>query len=338
MTRVIPALAACLLVACTRAAQPSGPVPLEVTPDRSAAVVPVPLEIVGRDFDARVQTGFDGSEGDELDARFTARLEPAAGAAVALEDVTYTERRTLRAVAPAGIPRGLYRLVVTDPRGRSGALEQAFRVVAGAERVAGFRVEVLESPRAGVPFGVSLTAIDALGDVVDGFAAAVTLTDLTGSVTPTSVGPFALGRFQGQVVIALRAASDQLIVSDGSGHSGSSPSFDVVAGPPMAVVFPGTPVTAAAGACSPPVEVELRDALGNPAPAEAELISQLQSAPPGVAFFSDAACTDATVVLTVGGGGTRAAFHFRSAAAGPVTIRVLPASLPGATQTETVSP
>lgn len=338
MTRATLALLA-LALACSRAPRSDGPVPLSVSPARSDALGPVAVEISGRAFDAWVRSDFDGSTGDGLDGRFTAALEPAAGgAAVPLGDVALTERRTLRATVPAGIPLGTYRLSVTDPRGRTGALEHAFRVVTSTAGVAAFRVEVLEPPRAGIAFPVSLTAIDAQGVTVEGFEGDVTLADLTGTISPASAGPFALGRFQGFAVIPALATADRLTARDPSDRSGSSDPFDVVAGPPVALVFPDPPVTAAAGACSPRVNLELRDALGHPALAEADLAAQLQSAPPGLAFFSDAACGSPGASLSFAAGASRASFHFRGGAAGAVVVRAVPDSLPSEVQAELISP
>jgi hypothetical protein len=231
-----------LSLACTRAPLSTGPIPFSVTPSQSAALQPVTLEIAGSGFEARVQTDFDKSAGD-VEARFAAQMEPVAGgAAVPLQEVTLTPRRTLQGIVPAGIPHGVYRLLVTDPLGRTGTLEQAFRVLASAESVSSFRVDVLEAPRAGVPFAVTVTAIDGGGSTVDGFEGSVALSDATGTVSPATLGPFVLGQLQAQVIIGDLASADQLVASDPLGHSGSSAPFDVVAGPPMSIVFPQAPV------------------------------------------------------------------------------------------------
>jgi hypothetical protein len=332
------ALGLALPLACTRAPEPEGPIPLSVSPAQGSGLAPLAVEIAGSGFEARVRADFDEPSGDELNAQFTVTMEPMpGGAAVQLEGVTLTSRRTLRATVPAGLALGLYRLSVTDPRGRSGVLEQAFRVVIPAENVASFRVEVLEPPRAGIAFPVSITAVDAGGSTVDGFVSTVTLADSTGTLSPASAGPFALGRFQGTVVVQALAVGDQLTATDADGRSGSSAPFDVVAGPPVAVVFPGLPVTASAGACSPVVNLELRDAVGHPTPAEADLPVQLQSAPPGLSFFSDASCSS-PASLSFPAGNSHASFHFQGGTAGSVIVRVVPATLPSAAQTETISP
>lgn len=338
--RRLAAAALALAVACTRGREPGDPTPLAVNPRRAPATVPVQVEISGKDLDAHVATDFEssGAGRDRLDAGYGARLEPAAGAPVALTGVRLTGRRTLLATVPAGVAPGTYRLVVTDPAGRTGALERAYRVVSSPEAVVRFAVTVLGTPRAGVAFPISIAALDASGEVVDGFEGTVTVSDTAGNLAAATCGPFVLGRFGGPIAVPGLAAGDALVATDGAGHEGASPPFDVVAGPPVEVVFPSAPVAAAPGTCSPRVDLALRDAYGHPAVSEAGVVAELQSAAAGVEFFADPGCTIAAATVAVPGGGSGAAFHFRAAAAGPVALRAVPASLPSAIQVETVAP
>jgi hypothetical protein len=337
--RVLAAAAvAAIALACSRAGDPGGPVLAAMTPSQGTGAAPLTVEIAGDRLGAEVRTDFSSGSGT-VDAGYRARLMPVdGGAEVELLDVALTSRRTLRATVPAGIARGAYDLVVDDPKGRAAVLRRAFRVVTSAENVASFRVDVLEPPRAGIGFAVSLTAVDAQGLTVDGFDGSVTVSDSTATVAPSSLGPFVLGRFQALVTVAALTAGDRLDVVDASGHSGRSDPFDVVAGPPVAAAFPDPPVAAASGACSPAVQVELRDVLGHAAPAESPLSAQLQSSPPGLALFADPACTAPASAVTFAAGAARAAFHFRAAAPGTVALRVLPATLPSAAQAAVVSP
>jgi hypothetical protein len=327
-----------LALACTRAREPAGPVPLAVNPSRATAAAPVRVEIAGRDFDANVKADFS-SGGASLDAAFAVRLEPSdVGSTAPLAEVALTERRTLRATVPAGLAAGTYRLVVTDPAGRSGRLERAYRVVSSASAVARFEVAPGATPRAGVPFPVTVTAVDAGGGVVDGFTGTVTLSDGAGLIAPRVHGPFVLGRATGRVRIAAAVASDTLAVSDGAGHGGTSAPFAVVAGPPMALVFAGAPVVARAGVCSPAVALALRDGTGAATVAETAVAVDLQSSPPGLATFSDAGCTSPAAALTLAPGAGGASFWFRAAAAGAPAIRAVAATLPSVVQAEVVTP
>lgn len=335
---LLAGIALALAAGCTRPRAPGDPVPLAVNPSRAPADAPVQIEIAGRDLDAQVKTDFSAAgEGNGVDAGFAARLEPAAGAAVPLDAVRLTGRRTLVATVPAGLARGSYRLVVTDPAGRSGALERAYRVVSSAASVARFVVAVLEAPRAGTAFGVGVSAVDAAGAVVDGFDGTVTLSDARGALAPVTAGPFVLGRWGGTLVIPDVVTGDTLVATDAAARAGTSASFDVVAGPPVALAFPAA-VAATAGACSPTVAVALRDASGHAAAAEADLVVQLQSSPPGLPFFSDGGCTVPVATLTIPAGAGTAGFRFRAAAAGAVTLRAVPAAFPSAQQVVAVVP
>lgn len=333
------ALPLLLLAGCARPPSSTGPVPLSIAPAQTTGVADLPVEVSGQGFEARVRTDFAGGQ-SQLEATFQVRLVPSdGGAAVALGQVALTPRKTLTAVVPAGIARGAYDVEVVDPAGRSGTLPRGFRVVTSAENVATFKVDLVEPARAGVPFLVSLSALDAQGQVVDGFTGDVTVTDLTGTVAPASAGPFALGRLQVRLTVTPVTAADAVTVTDGLGRSGTSAPFAVAPGPPAALVFATAPVSAAAGACSPPVALELRDALGNAAPAETAVAVELQSAPAGsLAFFGDAACAAAASTATVAAGATGTAFRFVGAAPGPVAIRAVPAGLPSVEQAETVTP
>jgi hypothetical protein len=331
------ALCAAVALACAGTSVPEGPVLVAMDPSQGTALEPLAVEIAGERFDADVRTDFGGA--GSVDARFSARLAPVGGGGpVELLDVRLTSHRTLRATVPAGIAPGAYDLVVKDPRGRKAVLPRAFRVVTDAENVAAFRVDVLEAPRAGVAFAVSLTAVDGGGLTVDGFDGSVTVDDLTGTVGPTSLGPFTLGRFQGLLTVSALTAADRLTVVDGLGHGGASDLFDVVAGPPVAVAFAEPPVVAASGGCSPPVELELRDALGHPTPAEHVLAAEVHSSPPGLELFADGACSAPLSSLAFAAGASRAAFRFRGGAPGAIALRVVPSSLPSAAQAATVTP
>ena len=333
------ALAALLLAGCPRSPAVSGPVPAAMTPSQGTAVAPLPVVIDGQNFDAQVKTDFQKGT-SVLDVTFQARLLPSGGgAAVPLQGVTLTEKRALQATVPAGIPRGSYDLEVTDPAGRVGVLSQAFRVVTSAESVASFKVDLVEPASAGIPFLVSLTAVDAQGLTVDGFADTVQVSDQTGTITPASAGPFALGRLLVRPTITALTAADRVTVADSLGHTGISDLFPVQAGPAVAIAFASAPVTAAAGACSPAVSLELRDAYGNAATAAAAVDVQLQSSPPGsLVFYASAACASAVTSATISTGASGTNMYFKGAAAGQVEIRAVPAGLTSAIQGETVAP
>lgn len=332
-------VAALFLEGCARTTPPSGPVPLAMVPSQGTGLSPLPVYIAGDHFDAASQTDFEKGSGT-LDATFQARLLPAGGgAAVPLDAVRLTADKRLEASVPAGIARGRYALEVTDPAGRAGVLTQAFRVVMAPESVAGFRVLPEEPAFAGIPFLVTLTAVDGAGAVVDGFAGSVQLTDLTGTVAPSTTGPFALGRLSLRLTIAAVSTADEVTASD-AGHSGTSTAFAVDPGPAVAVALANVPSTLAPGTCSQAVAVELRDALGNATPAPSAIEIQLQSSPAGALEFHDAGggCTSPVTSVAIPQDASVASFRFKGAAAGAAAIRAVPAGLPSAIAAVTVSP
>jgi hypothetical protein len=332
-------LVALLGAACSSAPSSDGPVPVAMAPSQGTGLAALPVTIAGQRFDAATSTDFEKGSAS-LDATYSARLIPeAGGATVELEAVRLAARSQLAAQVPAGIARGTYTLEVTAPKGRTGRLPQAFRVVTSAESVATFRVEPAEAAHAGVPFLVALTAVDGTGLVVDGFAGDVTLSDLSGTVTPTAVGPFSFGRLSVRVTVSALAAADRLSAVDALSHAGTSDPFPVQPGPVVALAFAGSPATVAAGSCSAPILLELRDALGNASAATGAVDVALQAAPAGsVTFHTDGSCATPVGGLTISAGATSATFRIRGASAGLVELRAAPTGLPSATQGATIAP
>lgn len=327
------------LAAACGEGSPKAPIPLSVTPAQAPATAPVNVEIAGVGFTADVKTDYGDGSGSTMDARFTARLLPwDGGAAVDLAPVALTPRRTLTAVVPAGLAPGHFDLVVTDPAGRSGTLPDAYRVLSADADAVALRIDPIASQRAGVPFAVSIAAVDGTGRVVNAFAGTITVQDATGTVFPASVGPFTSGRATAQLAVGVPQAANRLTVDDGAGRTGASNDFDVGPGDPARVDFVAA-VAASASACSVPVELELRSASGQPVPATSPVTIALQSGPPGaLSFFSDASCSSASASVVVPGGTTRGAFHVRGAAPGTASIRAVPDLLPSAETAVTVSP
>ena len=116
-----------VLWGCSASQEQTGSV-TAIFPDVAYNDVPLPVQIGGTRF--RPAYGFDtmsattaAEAGD-----FSATLVSIAGdsAPRALESVVWETPERLGAVVPAGVPAGAYDVVVTDPRGWSGTLHQAF--------------------------------------------------------------------------------------------------------------------------------------------------------------------------------------------------------------------
>ncbi|HEX9051566.1 MAG TPA: hypothetical protein VF841_13625 [Anaeromyxobacter sp.] len=330
------ALAALLVAACA-SSPPPGPVPLSVTPRQGGSSAPTPVEISGAGFDASVKTNYADGSGSTLQATFAASLLPWDGSpAVALGSVAFTERRTLTAVVPAGLPPGRYDVSVTDPAGRTGVLPDGYEVTSDAASAVAFQVSPVPAQRAGVPFALSLAAVDGAGRVVSGYAGSAALTDQSGTVAPASAA-FALGRATVELAIAVPWSADRITARDGT-LSGTSNAFDVGTGIPAQIAFV-TPPSASASSCSPAFQLELRDAGGAPAAAVATVTVALESGPPGaLAVYSDAACSTAAGPLVFAPGTTRASFRLHGASAGTAHLRAVPDLLPSAETAVAVSP
>ncbi|MGI5863322.1 MAG: hypothetical protein ACOX6T_14875 [Myxococcales bacterium] len=311
-----------------------------VSPSAGEDDAPVALTLSGDGFLPRVRTDFNDPAGSGLDDTFRVDLVPSDATlpTATLPEVQRVSSQELRATVPAGLARGFYGVRVTDPLGREAFLPEVFRVVRSAKHVAGFRFEPIGPQRVGVPFLVELTAVDAEGGLVDGFTGSVALADRTEALAPTVVGPFALGRARAHATISALAAANQLEATDDEGRSGRSEEFAVEPGLAVQVAITTAPQQLSAGACSQPVELELRDALGRPAPAVEKLPVRLAAAPPDrFTFFAGADCAEPAAEIAFAPGAARATFSFRGEKAGTVTLRALPESVPGASQAQSIS-
>lgn len=335
--RLLPALlvAAAALVGCSRAAEP--PALTGITPDRGPADRPVSVVISGKGLRPVLFTDFSRKASSTLGTEWTARL-----GRVALEQVALGDDGVLNAVVPAGLTPGLYPLEVVDPSGRALLLPDAYRVLSADlldTLVTQYRVEPVAPQRVGVPFDVTVSALDAQGAVVDGFSGVAALADRTGTVVPRSLGPFLSGRWTGPVEVRAPSAADALTVTDTAGRTGTSNDFAVGPGPNAALRFVTPARATAAGQCSAAVTIEVQDAAGAPAPVAAALTLELTATPPsGLELFSDAACTVAVAAPMVPQGSSAATLYLRGARAGTARLNAAAPGLGGATQACTITP
>ncbi len=92
-----------------------------------------------------------------------------------------------------------------------------------------FRISTINSPRvAGQAFNITVTAEDVYDNKVTGYTSLVNLSDNTSSLTPTVSGNFTSGQWNGNVSIT-KSSTDNIIYVSGSGKSGQSNGFNVIA-------------------------------------------------------------------------------------------------------------
>ncbi|MDQ7064623.1 MAG: hypothetical protein Q9P90_10310 [candidate division KSB1 bacterium] len=83
----------------------------------------------------------------------------------------------------------------------------------------------------GVPFDIRIEAHDSNHNIVTGFVDLVTLSDLTGTISPTTSATFNSGVLNTQSVTISSTQTSNKITATGSGKSGTSNAFDVNPGP-----------------------------------------------------------------------------------------------------------
>jgi len=90
-----------------------------------------------------------------------------------------------------------------------------------------FAFDTISNQTAGQPFSITITAQDEVSNTVTNYHDTVTLTDTTGTISPTTTGNFTDGIWTGSVTIT-EAQKGITITAQGGGVSGFSNSFDVV--------------------------------------------------------------------------------------------------------------
>ncbi len=94
-----------------------------------------------------------------------------------------------------------------------------------------FILSSISTQAAGEPFVISVTARDAYNNRVESFTGTVSISDLSGTISPTTSGNFTEGMWSGTVNISTTYSNNRISVTrSGGSESGSSNLFDVVAG------------------------------------------------------------------------------------------------------------
>jgi predicted GH43/DUF377 family glycosyl hydrolase len=93
-----------------------------------------------------------------------------------------------------------------------------------------FTVTAISNPQtAGTTFNITITAVDQYGNTVTSYNGSNTLSDLSGTISPTTTSSFSTGVWTGSVTIT-KAFSGDTISTLGSGKSGTTNSFNVIPG------------------------------------------------------------------------------------------------------------
>jgi flagellar hook assembly protein FlgD len=109
-------------------------------------------------------------------------------------------------------------------------------IVVSAGAVASFTISTISTPqRVGTAFSITITAYDGSANVVTSYAGPANLTISSGSLTPITTGSFTNGAWTDLVTVNQAGTGLSISVDDGSGHTGTSNGFTVLAAPSLYV-------------------------------------------------------------------------------------------------------
>ncbi|MCA9670750.1 MAG: hypothetical protein KC503_34375 [Myxococcales bacterium] len=129
-------------------------------PDRADVGQSMHVAVIGRQFFAAVRASYDDEQRSRAETTFSLWLGD-----TPLGAVTFMSASELRAVVPATLAEGRYRLRLRDPRGREATLDDAFTV--GSAAAADGRADVADAaPEVGADLGPD-AGRDATADAAD---------------------------------------------------------------------------------------------------------------------------------------------------------------------------
>ena len=229
--------------------------------------------------------------------------------------------------------------IATLGAGKSGT-SNAFDVTAPGE-LCSFIFTTISSPQtAGVSFTITVTAKDAWNNTITTYAGSNSLSDSTGTITPTSTGAFSSGIWTGIVTIT-KAQAGITITTTGGGRSGTSNSFTVNAAALDHFTFAPIGVSQTAGA-SFTITITSKDAYNNTVTSYtgSNMLSDLTGSinPTSTGAFSSGTWSGTVtitkaqtgVTITTSGGGksaTSGGFNVNPAGVSKLTIIIHPYSV-----------
>jgi FKBP-type peptidyl-prolyl cis-trans isomerase 2 len=190
----------------------------------------------------------------------------------ALSDSTGTLSPTMTSSFTAGtvmatltITRAQQDVVITAQDGAQTGTSQAFDVLHAP--LDHFAFDPLGEQTAGVPFTVTITAVDAFGNPIPDYTGPNVLVDSTGTLSPTLTPTFTDGIVQ--VTATITDAQGGVVINTWNQASGALPpmgesdAFDVVAGPLDAILIAPRPILTQTVGQSFAITLTVMDAYGN---------------------------------------------------------------------------
>ena len=177
-------------------------------------VTPNPASVVTGSSQQFTGTGYDAGNNPIPNLHFTWSMVNGGGAIDA------------NGLFTTGVTTGTFTNTVAARFG----VTQGFATVTVPEPVLDhFDFATIGSPKyKNAPFNVTVTARDGAGNRVPGFVGTATLTETTGTMTPSSIGPFSAGVWSGPVTIGAEGTNVTLTVT-GNSVTGVSNAFNVTA-------------------------------------------------------------------------------------------------------------
>jgi hypothetical protein len=177
----------------------------------------------------------------------------------------------------------------------------------------------------------------ALSDPSNSTVAIYSSAACAGSPTPSLTLP--AGGSRVTVYFRGTAAQPSRLTAASSGLLSAFQDNTLSPAPPSIVAVLTPSQTLPAGGCSARVELEARDAFGNPSPFSSQRTVTLAGTDGSdFLFFSDAACTSQSSQAVFAAGASRASFSFKGRTGGTFAIIATASGLPSVNQSETILP
>jgi len=211
-----------------------------------------------------------------------------------------------------------------------------FTIVAGGTVLDHFTFSTISGTKtAGTPFSITITAKDALENTVTGYSGTNSLSDSTGTISPTSTGTFTAGVWTGSVTIT-KAASGVTISTTGATKFGTSNSITVNPAAASKLVYVvGAEQTLLTNQMSTVIWVQRQDQYGNPT-TSGDITIQLASTSSNGRFYSSSGGGTPITTRPISGGSNSANFYYRDTSAGTPTLTASYAGLTSATTQFTI--
>lgn len=180
---------------------------------------PFSITLVAQDASGRTVRSFDGN--------------------VSLEDTTgsvspsvsdYFIGGILTQEIKIGVPTASTLITVSDGAGHTGQ-SNSFAVEPSYAGVSGYTIDLIPTPQvAGQQFTITIRAVDVNGETVTGFNGLVTISDTTGTISPSTSQSFNRGIVSQPVTITRAMSNVRISVQDIAGNTGTSNPFNVIPG------------------------------------------------------------------------------------------------------------